>query len=47
MVSYNKLSKKAKKELNDKKRVTWGFSPISRVKPSAKIYNRKRMKGES
>lgn len=45
MISYNKLSKKARKELNAQKRVTWDFSPISRIKPSAKIYNRKRQKG--
>lgn len=27
-----------------KKRVTWGFNPISRVKPSKKIYSRKKFR---
>lgn len=40
MTSKNKLSKKAQADLNRKKRVTWGFSPVSRVKPSKKIYKR-------
>ena len=42
MTSKNKLSKKAQADLNRKKRVTWGFSPVSRVKPSKKVYSRKR-----
>ena len=41
MIPKNKMSKKARKELNDQKRVTWDFSPVTRVKPSKKIYNRK------
>lgn len=41
MISKSKLSKKARKELNKQKRVTWDFSPVSRVKPSKKIYNRR------
>lgn len=44
MISKNKMSKKARKELNKEQRVTWGFSPVSRVKPSAKVYNRKRLR---
>ena len=40
MTSYNKMSKKTQAELNRQKRVTWGFSPVSRVKPSKKIYKR-------
>lgn len=43
MISKSKMSKKAQKELNNQKRVTWGFSPVSRVKPSKKIYNRKKV----
>lgn len=43
MISKSKMSKKAQKELNSQKRVTWGFSPVSRVKPSKKIYNRKKV----
>lgn len=42
MTSRNKMSKKAQKELNSQKRVTWGFSPVSRVKTSKKVYDRKR-----
>lgn len=42
MTPYNKMSKKAQKEMNAQKRVSWGFSPVSRVKPSAKAYSRKR-----
>lgn len=44
MVSYNKMSKKAQKEHNASKRVTWGFSPVSRVKPSKKAYDRRAFK---
>lgn len=43
LVSKSKLSKKARRELNAKKRVTWDFSPVSRVKESKKVYNRKRL----
>jgi hypothetical protein len=28
-----------------KQRVIWGFNPVSRVVPSKKIYNRKKIKG--
>jgi len=42
MVFKSKMSKKAKRELNNQRRVTWDFSPVSRIKPSAKIYDRKR-----
>lgn len=42
MISKNKLSKKARRELNKQKRVTWNFSPVSRIKPSKKVYNRRR-----
>ena len=44
MISKNKMSKKARKELNKEQRVTWGFSPVSRVKPSGKVYNRKKLR---
>lgn len=44
MISKSKMSKKAQRELNAKKRVTWDFSPVSRVKQSKKIYNRKRLR---
>ena len=45
VISQSKMSKRARSELNKQKRVTWNFSPVTRVKPSKKIYNRKR--GES
>lgn len=41
MISKSKMSKKARKELNKQKRVTWEFSPVSRIKPSKKVYNRR------
>ena len=41
MVSYNKMSKKAQREYNKQKRTTWAFSPVSRIKPSRKLYSRK------
>lgn len=41
-VEYRKLSKKKKQEINAEKRKTWeSIKPIVKVKPSAKIYNRK------
>lgn len=41
LISKSKLSKKARKELDKQKRVTWNFSPVSRVKPSKKVYSRR------
>ena len=42
-VAYEKLSKKKQKELNKSKRGTWGMmAPITKVKPSAKVYSRKK-----
>lgn len=41
-VPYEKMSKKNKTALNKKRRTEWEFSPVTRVKPSKKIYNRKR-----
>ena len=41
-VSKNKLSKKAQKELNRQRRVTWGFSPVTKTIESKKRYNRKK-----
>ena len=37
-----KLSKKAQKELNRQRRVTWDFSPVTKTVESRKIYSRKR-----
>lgn len=42
-VPQDKMSKKAQKELNDKKRGTWGnTNPVTRVQPNKKAYDRKR-----
>lgn len=45
-VSESKMSKRQKAALNKQKRNTWDFSPITRVKPSKKIYDRKKVKYE-
>lgn len=41
LVSREKLSKKARKEEDRKKREFWTMNPVTRVKESKKIYNRK------
>ena len=41
-IPKDKLSKKARKELDRKKRVTWQFSPVTRTVESKKIYKRHR-----
>ena len=41
-VPKDKLSKKAQKELNRQRRVTWNFSPVTKAVDSKKIYSRKR-----
>ena len=41
-IPKKKLSKKARKELNRQRRVTWGFSPVTKTVDSKKIYSRKR-----
>lgn len=43
MTPYRKIGKRAQKEMNAQKRVSWGFSPVSRIKPNAKVYNRKHL----
>jgi hypothetical protein len=46
-VPQDKMSKKAQKELNNKKRGTWGnTNPVTRVQPNKKAYDRKRDKKE-
>lgn len=44
MVSRNKLSKKARRELALEKRAVWAFSPVTRVQESGKRYCRNRAK---
>ena len=41
-VEKKKLSKKAQRALNNEKRQTWVFSPVTRTVESKKVYNRKR-----
>ena len=41
-VPKDKMSKKAQKELNRQRRVTWDFSPVTKTVDSKKLYNRKR-----
>ena len=41
-VTKDKLSKKAQKELNRQRRITWDFSPVTKTVGSKKLYNRKR-----
>lgn len=44
-VPQDKMSKKTQKELNDKKRGTWGSTnPVTKVQPNKKAYDRKRDK---
>ena len=38
----NKQSKKTQKEYFSQKRNTWPMSPVTKVKPSNKVYNRKK-----
>ena len=41
-IPYEKLSAKKQREINSVYRNTWTRSPVTRVKPSGKIYNRKK-----
>ena len=44
-ISYQKLSKKAKKQEDAKKRGSWGgMSPVTRMPPPPKAYNRSKEK---
>lgn len=46
-VSRDKMSKKDRKELDSKKRNTWGnTNPVTKVQPNKKAYDRKRDKKE-
>ena len=40
-VEREKMSKKARKELDRQSRAVWGISPITRKVPGKKAYNRK------
>ncbi len=45
-ISRQKLSKKAKKELDSRQRATWSFSPVTKKVESKKLYNRKKKSTE-
>ncbi len=40
-ISREKLSKKARKELDNQKRTVWSFSPTTKKVESKKLFNRK------
>ena len=42
MTSKNKMSKKARREMNNSQRSFWVISPVTRVVPNKKAYNRQR-----
>ena len=42
MIPYDKMSKKQKRAYDEKRRVVWGISPVTRKKENAKAYNRKK-----
>ena len=45
-ITYEKMSKKQQKLINAAKRGSWGnVKPITKVKASAKVYNRKKQQG--
>ena len=41
-VPREKMSKKARREMDRERRKTWAFSPVTRLKESKKRYDRKR-----
>lgn len=42
-IPYEKLSKKAKRELDLRKRGTWGgLNPVTRTPPNPRAYNRRK-----
>ena len=41
-ISREKLSKKARRELDNQKRAVWAFSPTTRKVESKKLYNRRK-----
>ena len=45
MIPLNKQSKKAQRNYHSKQRGSWnGLSPVTRVVPSKKVYDRKKLK---
>ena len=46
-IPKDKMSKKEKKKLDEENRVTWEFSPFTRIIPNKKAYDRKKAKQEA
>ena len=42
-VPKDKLGRKARKELDRRRRKTWEFSPVTKTVESGKLYNRKKI----
>jgi len=42
IIPYDKMSKKAQKAYDEKRRVVWGINPVTRKKDNAKAYSRKK-----
>ena len=45
--AYAKMSKRNKAMMDKQKRNVWAVKPVTRIKPSAKIYNRKKVHYDS
>lgn len=45
-IAREKMSKKARRELDQKQRAVWGFSPVTRKAPGKKHYDRKQKSRE-
>lgn len=41
-VSRDKMSRKARRALDLERRIVWSVRPVTRIRESAKIYNRKK-----
>ena len=42
MIPKEKMSKKARREMNREKRTLWDMNPVTRVRESKKLYRRNR-----
>lgn len=46
-IPYEKMSKRAQREYNRRRRVTWGeLNPVTRKSENPRAYNRRKMKKE-
>ena len=44
IIQKEKLGKEEKRQENLKRRITWNFSPVSRIKESRKVYKHKTLR---